>query len=134
MLNIYYKYICMINIQGCKSIDDPFYRYQMEPVKLTYQTNKTVFLNIKIICTNLDRSQECILKFLKSYFGISIENKNNIVTMTKHIEQKDMQNAIYKFIDDYVLCKKCANPETYIENKRKKNIMICKACCHKIEI
>lgn len=124
----------MINIQGLKENNDPYYRYKMEEVVIKSQKNKIVFENIDVIAKSLDRDIQFLLKFLKTFFGTSIEYKNGIASTTKEIMQDDMQSAIYKFIDEFVLCKQCSNPETMMEIKKKKTFMQCKACSYKSEI
>lgn len=118
-----------INIRGLKTvIDDEFYRYKMEEVNVIQQKQKTAIDNIEIICKELERDLVHMLKYLKTYFGISIEYKNNVALTSKILDKTDLQNAIYKYIDDFVLCRKCCNPETTLEFKKKSTIMTCKAC------
>jgi translation initiation factor 2 beta subunit (eIF-2beta)/eIF-5 len=45
-----------------------------------------------------------------------------------------MQESIYRYIQDFVLCKSCANPETTIEKRKKKSFMICAACGNQNEM
>jgi len=124
----------LINLRGVKENNDPSYRYKMEEVIISYQNLKTVFNNIVSIAKTLNRNTAHIIKFMKIYFATSFEYKLNILTTTKKISQNEFQNAIYKYIDQYVLCKKCINPETIFEINGKKTFMVCAACNHKIEI
>ena len=118
-----------INIRGNKVIViDDFYRYKMEEVQLISQKQKTVFENINNICKDLGRDIAHLLKYLKNYFGIAIEYKNDTALTTKNLAKDDVQNAIYKYIDEFVLCRKCFNPETILTDKKKKIIMTCNAC------
>lgn len=124
-----------INIRGNTPINDPFYRYQMDQVEITKQGIKIVFLNIESISKSLSREPSQIVSFLKKYFGSSFEYKDNIATTTKKdLTKEELQNALFKYIEEYVLCKKCKNPETIYEKEKKKIFMCCKACSNRQEI
>ena len=120
----------LINIRGTtdSTIHDSNYRYKMEEVTLNHQKTKIVFENINTICEQLNRDPNILLKFLKKQFGTSFEYKNNQASATKLIMKDEMQNKIFKFIDEYVLCKGCHNPETIYEETKGKKYFICKAC------
>ena len=129
-----YNRIKLINIRGLNEINDPFYRYQMEAVSITYQGIKVAFLNINNICDSLGRDPNHLIKFLKRHFGSSFEYKNNVAYTTKNLTKNELQNSIYHFIENFVLCKGCANPETKYFQSKKSDYMICSACSHKTEI
>jgi translation initiation factor 2 beta subunit (eIF-2beta)/eIF-5 len=125
----------MINIRGSTDNPDPFYRYKMESVSLSSQGVKTAFMNIDSICLSLKRDRNDIIKFLRKYFGSAFEYKNNcLLTTKKDMSKDDLQNAIYKYIEENVLCKKCRNPETEVVKEKKKDIKRCKACSYSFEI
>jgi len=125
----------LINIRGVADISDSFYRYKMESVVIVNQGVKIAFTNIDSICQSLKRDRNDILKFLKKYFGSAFEYKNNcLLTAKKDMSKDDLQNAIYRYIEDNVLCKKCKNPETEIKREKKKNLQICNACSYLCEL
>lgn len=123
-----------INIQGTTPNIDPFYRYKMEQVIISQLKNKIAFENINQIAKDLCRDPIDILKFIKTHYGSAFEYKNGVALTTKTITRDEMQNAIYIFIEKYVLCKKCKNPETIIENNKKKYFTKCLACSFYQEI
>ncbi len=114
-----------INVRGMTPVDDPFYRYKMEEVVITAQKQKIIFENIDVICNNLSREPAHMIKYLKQQLGIAVDYKNNVAVISKNISKDDIQNVIYKYIDAFVLCKSCKNPETtFIDAKR----LQCGAC------
>jgi len=121
-----------INVRGLKNeINDPNYRYTMEPVMLSTKKTFYVFDNIDSICETLNRERELLLKYLKTYFGTSFIYKNDTAMTTKPLTKETLQQAIYNFIDEFVLCRQCCNPETTLEVDKKRNvIMSCKACSY----
>lgn len=121
-----------INVRGLNPILDPFYRYKMDPVEISKQGVKFVFVNINNICTSLLRDPNHLVSFLKKHFGSAFDYKNNIaITTKKDLSKEELQNAIFKYIEENVLCKKCKNPETEYIKYKKKVSMCCKACSHK---
>lgn len=121
-----------INITGLNKINDPFYRYKMESVEISKQGVKFAFVNIDSVCSSISREPNELISFLKKYFGTSFEYKNGIaLTAKKDLTKDDLQNAIFKYIEDNVLCKKCKNPETVYVKEKKKILLSCKACSHK---
>lgn len=121
-----------INVRGLNPILDPFYRYKMDQVEIVKQGVKFAFVNVDQVCVALSREPNHLVSFLKKHFGSSFEYKNNIATTTKKDLTKDeLQNAVFKYIEENVLCKKCSNPETEYIKEKKKIIMSCKACSHR---
>ncbi|BFU19214.1 eukaryotic translation initiation factor eif-5, putative [Entamoeba histolytica HM-1:IMSS-B] len=120
----------MLNVPRRKT--DEFYRYKMPDLihKIEGKGNgiKTVIVNCEDIANALDRPAS----YLCRYFGISLAAATNTdsgkyIINGKH-EYKDLMNVLDKFIDKFVLCKKCENPETVMIVKNKTLTLHCKAC------
>lgn len=121
-----------INVRGTTEISDPHYRYRMEAVEITKQGVKFAFTNIDSICTSLSREPNQLVSFFKKYFGSAFEYKNSVATTTKKdLSKNELQNAVFKYIEDFVLCKKCRNPETEYVKEKKKTLLCCKACSYR---
>ena len=124
----------IINVRGTSEITDPFYRYKMESVNIIDQGIKIVFTNIDSICTSINRTPQQLVSFLKKYYGTSFEYKNNVAwTTKKDLTKNSLQDAIYQFIEQFVLCKNsnCRNPETVITKTKKETYFVCGACSNK---
>jgi translation initiation factor 5 len=118
-----------INIRGLKENDDPFYRYKMDSVIVKIQKGLTHVPNIDVICKDLDRDPKTIADFLKKKFGTSVTYKNSELIIPKILSQTDLQEAIYEFIDKFVMCVKCNNPETVLSPEKKNSVNLsCKSC------
>ena len=120
----------MLNIPRRK--DDEFYRYKMPDLihKIEGKGNgiKTVIVNCEDIANALSRPPTYIIQ----YFGISLaaasnSSNNKYLVNGKH-EYKELMNVLDKFIDKFVLCSKCENPETVMHVKNKQLTLHCKAC------
>jgi translation initiation factor 2 beta subunit (eIF-2beta)/eIF-5 len=119
----------MLNINGS---DDMFYRYKMDSVSVNVvgkgKMIRTYINNIDKISSQINRSQDIIMKYL-SYETNSI-TKDNWIGLD--ITGKKIQELIYKFINCYILCKQCGNPETEFNvNGTGKNALLemhCTSC------
>lgn len=114
--------------------NDPNYRYKMSEVLLKYEGQgngqRTVFLNLNEISQELKRDSESIILFLVTVLGCKcIVNKEKQVVLYGTHTKEIVQNAIYDYISNFVLCQKCKNPETQFISKGKSDIeMKCNAC------
>ena len=126
-INIHEK---MINIQ--KDNIDPNYRYKMPAVqiKIEGRGKKTVVSNLTEISRSLNRREEEILKFISYEAGTQIKVKNDKMIINKAMIPNDLQIIIYDYIERFVLCPDCDNPETYYKFKLKKDKVYrkCRAC------
>jgi translation initiation factor 5 len=107
--------------------DDIFYRYKMPAIQIKQSTNYTTLLNLSEICKSLDRSEKVILKYMSKKLGTASNIKTKQLNGTYSVST--IQQIIFDFINKYVLCYNCKNPETYF-NGPQKNKMNCKACGH----
>ncbi|KAM0676270.1 Eukaryotic translation initiation factor 5A-1 [Gurleya vavrai] len=114
---------------------DYFARYQMPSLEVSYEgkaTNtKTILKNISCICKSLNRDLSIIPKFIEIEKGFKIETKNDKFSIKGMHRPEDLQNAIYDFIDMFVLCGVCNNPETLYKLNCENVFMECLACGEK---
>lgn len=105
---------------------DPFFRYKMPQVSIANDASKTIILNLDIIAKAICRNPQHILKFLSINFGCTcVFTPRYALNGTFDIQK--VQSGIYDFIDIFVLCKACRNPETkfvYEENLKR----LCNSC------
>jgi translation initiation factor 5 len=116
----------MLNINNSDDID---YRYKMPPIsiKLGGVGNGifTIINNILEISKSLNTPEDVLIKFISYNTGSSYNIKNN--AFTGH--HSNMQDIIFDYINNFVICSACNIPElTYDLEKisSKKNNLICK--------
>lgn len=114
-----------INITGLEDIDDPFYRYKMDRLRIIRQKNKTVIENINKVCKDLKVQPALLVDFYKKKLGISMVYKDNILSTTANIEDKVFCHYLRVFIEEYILCSKCRLPETTLEKTKDKLVLTC---------
>jgi translation initiation factor 5 len=121
--------------------DDPFYRYQMESIITKVEGNgkmiKTYITNIDKVSKHIDRKPE----FLISYMGYEVgansklekdKTGNTLAWIGGNNKTDKLQELCYKFINDFIICKQCLNPETEPhvtgKNKNTQLALTCKSC------
>jgi translation initiation factor 2 beta subunit (eIF-2beta)/eIF-5 len=106
-------------IRGKVEIIDPSYRYNMEKIIFQKEKTKSCICNLDKIALNLKIDQNHIIAYFKKRLSISITVKNNRVIISNDIDTHLVKNALYEFIDYFILCKKCKLPElTYVMHKK----------------
>lgn len=120
---------------------DPFYRYKMPPIQCKIEGRgngiKTAVVNLTDVAKTLNRPPAYLVK----YFGFELgaqtsmnETTDRYLVNGAHDKDK-LQDTLDGFINKFVLCGSCKNPETDIVVK-KGDVLIreCKACGVKSDI
>jgi len=116
----------MLNVNNSNDIN---YRYQMPKVNIKYGGNGngkyTIINNINEIANAINTPSEIIYKFISTSCGSAYNEKEKIINGTHN----GIQNIIFDFIDNFVICEICGIPELnyYLEKiSAKKSNLICK--------
>ncbi|KAI9011815.1 domain found in IF2B/IF5-domain-containing protein [Hyaloraphidium curvatum] len=114
--------------------DDPFYRYKMPRLTRTIEGRgngiKTLIPNMSDIAKALHRPATYPTKFFGCELGaqVSMDEKNDRYIVNGAHDASRLQELLDKFIDKFVLCGNCANPETDIIIKNGDITKKCMAC------
>merc|ERR1712080_794361 len=133
----------MLNID--QENEDNYYRYKMPPIQIKVEGKAgnpfTIIENLSDISNSLKRSTTIILKFFSSELGTKAitekqaSEKNtkdfNRFKLVGRFNREDLQDKLYSFINNYVLCERCRNPETFFNKQKKVLNRVCFACGHK---
>lgn len=121
-------------IRGKTPIVDPSYRYMMEKLVFQKERTKTCITNLQKITESLKIPFHTLITiFFKKRLSISIVERDDKVIITNEVDTKTIQNALYEFIEYFILCKKCKLPElTYVLDKKN----VCGSCrsCGNLEV
>jgi len=126
----------IVNIR--RDVDDKFYRYRM-PVLLTKIEGKgngikTVVPNMSDVARALSRPPTYITKFFGCELGAQtpFDEKNDRYIVNGAHDADRLRELLDGFIDKFVLCRSCKNPETeliILKSGRNEDIIRdCKAC------
>lgn len=124
--------MALINVR--RDVSDAFYRYKMERLQTKIEGKgngiKTVVVNLSSVAQSLSRPGSYVIK----YFGFELGAQTNIdprddrwIINGAHDAPK-LQDYLDGFINKFVLCKKCKNPETDVVIKDERILLDCKAC------
>ncbi|SCW00139.1 LAFE_0B10308g1_1 [Lachancea fermentati] len=124
-----------MSINICRDNHDPFYRYKMPPIQAKVEGRgngiKTAVLNVADIARALNRPAPYIVKYFGFELGaqtsISVDKDRYLVNGSH--EPAKLQDVLDGFINKFVLCGSCKNPETeIIITKSGDLVRDCKAC------
>jgi translation initiation factor 5 len=129
-----------VNIAGLTPVNDPSYRYKMPRLtaKVEGRGNgiKTVLMNIVEVGSSLNRPPDEIAKF----FGCQLGSRTEMDVDERHIVSGDhagtpvkmqaLQTHLSRYIELFVLCRKCRLPETDYKFESENIYQTCKACGH----
>ena len=104
---------------------DPFYRYKMPAIAVKISRG-TEITNLDKISKAIGRPENVILKMFSNALGALIRKKR---LAGVHLAAK-LQDILFDYIENFVLCKHCRNPETMLTH----NYLFCKACGEKTNL
>jgi translation initiation factor 5 len=130
--------MALINVR--RDVTDAFYRYKMERLQTKIEGKgngiKTVVVNLSSVAQSLARPGSYVIKF----FGFELGAQTNIdppddrwIINGAHDSAK-LQDHLDGFINKFVLCKKCKNPETDVVIKDEHILLDCKACGQRTDV
>jgi len=126
-----------VNIR--RDVTDPFYRYKMEKIqsKIEGKGNgiKTVIPNLASVAQSLARPPNYVIKFFGFELGAQTNKdpKDDRWIINGAHDASKLQDHLDTFINKFVLCKKCKNPETEVHIKDGRILLDCKACGQRSE-
>lgn len=128
----------MANVNINRNLSDQFYRYKMPKLvaKVEGKGNgiKTVIVNMPEIAKSLNRPPMYPTKYFGCILGaqVNFDNKSERYIVNGAHDPNKLQDLLDGFIQKYVLCQNCQNPETILSVSKKREIIgtNCMACGH----
>ncbi len=118
----------MININNS---NDPFYRYKMPKLIIKYEGDKTSLINIKEVAHSLKRNHITILSYFGHILGTQCSDKKEKYIINGIFLPDVVNEHLFHYINEYVLCTKCSNPETIFKKNKDNLVSVCSSCGHK---
>ena len=119
-----------------KKDEDATYRYKMPRLASSRLSSgngvKTAIINSSDICKAISRTQ----LLLQQWFGYSLACQSKInptsgqIVLNGDHQAKKLLDSLYEFIDNFILCPNCSNPETTMDKKGNQLVLHCHACGH----
>jgi translation initiation factor 5 len=98
-------------IRGKHPITDPHYRYEMEQLLIQIQKGRTALPNIGGVAKSLHRPPAHIIKWMGHTLSCGIIPPEELQGAHSPVAVRD---ALYAYIQEFVLCPKCRLPETHL--------------------
>lgn len=130
--------MALINVR--RDVSDAFYRYKMERLQTKIEGKgngiKTVVVNLLSVAASLARPPSYINKYFAFELGAMTNNdpKDDRWIINGAHESAKLQDHLDGFINKFVLCKKCKNPETDVNINNDRILLDCKACGQRTEV
>lgn len=106
-------------------INDKYYRYKRPLIVTRYdKSNKTYLENIDEICDSIFRDKKLFYIYLKITLNTQVNGKKDWIS--GKVVNSVMENHINTFVNNYVLCFSCSNPETELKKKKSKGYLYLK--------
>jgi translation initiation factor 5 len=108
---------------------DPFYRYKrvILPIVIIAKYGGVTTISLKSLATlskQLNRSDVSIARYIGKNANTATIIKEDHVQYKKIMSSQEVDDIVEQYIEHFVLCSACENPETLISSKG----LVCKAC------
>ncbi|UPK93496.1 hypothetical protein LCI18_004431 [Fusarium solani-melongenae] len=130
--------MALVNVR--RDVSDAFYRYKMERLQTKIEGKgngiKTVVVNLSSVAASLARPGAYVIKFFGFELGAqtNIDPKDDRWIINGAHDAAKLQDHLDGFINKFVLCKKCKNPETDVVIKDDRILLDCKACGQRTDV
>jgi len=124
--------VSTVNIR--RDVDDAFYRYKMPKLisKIEGKGNgiKTIVPNMSDIAKSLTRPPAYVTKYFGCELGAQVkcDDKNDRYIVNGAHDAEKLQTLLDGFIQRFVLCGSCKNPETDLTLSGGVIVRVCQAC------
>ncbi len=93
-------------------------------------TKKTIWRNFRLICSQINREEDDIIKFLKKEYNTSIsKNENGELLIKGKYTFQMIATTLKQYIKSYLQCSACKSIKTSIDKKNKLTYLL---CCNKL--
>lgn len=117
-----------VTIPKCKCYD-PFYRYKRPVISKKLEKNFIKIVNIDEISSSLERCDNELCQWFKKRIGTNVRVEGgSLIINSKKGGVVELEDILEEFIEGYVICRECGNPETWYSPYKTRVLLICKAC------
>ena len=103
-------------------------RFEIPKVMGHIQGNRTIVTNFYQIANHLHRDPEHMYRFILKELATPGELKKNCIILGTKIPASRINDKIEKYVEEFVLCKECAKPDTKLIKEGGFTFKKCMAC------
>lgn len=90
--------------------------------------NRTILYNLKDICDRLKRDKNHLLKYLAGELATSGTIDGNRAIFQGKFDNRALEQLVERYVNEFVLCPVCHQPDTRITRKDRVYFLVCEAC------
>ena len=103
-------------------------RFQIPRGDVFYEGNTTILKNFTEIANLINREGKHFFSYLLKELGTAGGQEGERAIFQGKIPANMIQARIKTYIENYVVCKECHKPDTYLVRENRTLIMRCEAC------
>ncbi len=103
-------------------------RFQIPQGNIFYEGNTTILKNFTEITNLINREGKHFFSYLLKELGTAGGQEGERAIFQGKKPANMIQDRIKTYIENYVLCKECHKPDTYLVRENRILIMRCEAC------
>jgi len=103
-------------------------RFEMPKPVSSATGNRTILYNLKEICDRLKRNRNHLLKYLAGELATSGAIDRSHAIFQGRFDNKSLEQLIERYVNEFVLCPICHQPDTRIARKDRVYFLVCEAC------
>lgn len=103
-------------------------RFEVPSARVLSAGKKTIVTNFGDICDRLNRDPDAVAKYLLRELGTAGSRSEGRITLNGTFQAQDIDTAIAKYVESFVMCKVCHLPDTRLLKEGKQAFIRCEAC------
>lgn len=103
-------------------------RFELPKVRGHIEGNKTIVTNFLQICNVLHRDPQQIIKYLQRELATPAVLKDRRLIFGRRVSSILINEKLEKYARDFVICKECGKPDTYLIREDRILFIKCTAC------
>jgi translation initiation factor 2 subunit 2 len=108
-------------------------RFIVPAAKVTPLGKKTLVTNFGDISDALNRDPDTVMKYLLHELGTAGRSEGR-VTLNGTFQAQDIDAAVKKYVENFIMCKVCHLPDTQLLKEGKHAFIRCEACGAKYQV
>jgi translation initiation factor 2 subunit 2 len=103
-------------------------RFELPPVDIMWQGNRTFFRNFAEFTKILRRDPDKVLQYLSKEFASPAQIAGDKAIFVGKKDPHDFTTLFARYVKEYLECPTCKSPDTRVERSNRMTFLICEAC------
>jgi len=103
-------------------------RFELPPVDVMWQGNRTFFRNFAEFPKLLRRDPDKVLQYLSKEFAAPAQLAGDKAVFVGKRDPHDFTALLNRYVKEYLECPTCKSPDTRVEKSNRLTFLVCEAC------